>query len=194
MRLFIALELPDEAIAELEAARRRLCRCNSFPVKWVASHAYHLTLQFLGEVDKTNVPSIIATLGQIPYSGEQTSPTASALRLPQLKLAQVGAFPNMRRPQTIWVGVGGDIPALNAIQQAVATALEPLGFPQEKRSFHAHLTLGRVRKDAKSTQLSDLSDSLSSLQPPKALAWNSAPPVLFQSILKPSGPIYERLN
>jgi 2'-5' RNA ligase len=41
--------------------------------------------------------------------------------------------------------VRGDTAALEALQAEVATVLEPLGFPRDKRMYTAHLTLARSK-------------------------------------------------
>jgi 2'-5' RNA ligase len=56
------------------------------------------------------------------------------------------AYPtNMR---VLWVGIGGETRRLAELAGRVEAALQPLGFPGEKRTFAAHLTLARVREDA----------------------------------------------
>lgn len=186
MRLFIALNLPDEVIAALEQTQQRLKRTAAHPVKWVAPATMHLTLQFLGEVDDARVPALLAALEALP--------TRAALPLPTLALAGVGAFPNLRRPQTIWVGVGGELAALERLYASVIAATAPLGFPAEQRPFRAHLTLGRARRDAGAAQLAVLGQALAALPPPHPLAWQSGPPILFQSTLTGNGPVYRALS
>lgn len=184
MRLFIALEIPDTAIVELEKARQRLSRGKP-PVKWVAPTAYHLTLQFLGEVNSVHVPTILQALAQ----AEQ-----QIASLPTLQLTSTGAFPNLNRPKTIWMGVGGDTAKLNRLQHTIVTALEPIGLNLDTRAFHAHLTLGRVRRDAQTAQLTTLGKAIAALEPPQPISWQSGPPSLFQSTRTPEGPIYTNLS
>ena len=56
----------------------------------------------------------------------------------------LGAFPNLRRVQVVWVGLSGDIDTLGKLQQQLELNLEKLGFSPESRAFTPHLTLGRV--------------------------------------------------
>lgn len=187
MRLFIALSLPDEVRAELEVAQRRLQRGNAHPVRWVAPAAIHLTLQFLGEVADARVPDILAVLQGVHAT---TASQSSA----GLSLASVGAFPNLRRPQTIWMGVADEAAVLTYLQRVVSTALEPLGFPGDTRPFHPHLTLGRVRRDATPAQRTALGAALAALPPPRRVTWPCGRPLLFQSTLTPKGSLYEKLG
>lgn len=184
MRLFIALPLPADVTAALEAAQNQLKR-NRWPVKWVAPASIHLTLQFLGEQDEALVPELLAAL-----AGVQPEPAA----LPQLQLARLGAFPNLQRPQTIWLGVGGDLETLAGLQRAVVRATGSLGFPADSRAFRPHLTLGRVRRDADRNAVQELSRALTNAAAPPALNWRSGPPVLYQSVIGPQGARYVALG
>jgi RNA 2',3'-cyclic 3'-phosphodiesterase len=194
MRLFIALELPDPVKTEMAAMQRRLQEGQAHPVKWVATDSAHLTLQFLGEVDKTRVDAILAALKPITQGGGDGAPTSSRLQLPTLSLAPVGAFPSPRRPQVLWLGLAGDLDLLKRLQQTVVAAMEPLGFVPEKRNFQPHLTLGRVRREATTPYQQAISDALQALPPPRALSWQCGPPILFQSTLRPSGAVYTKLS
>jgi 2'-5' RNA ligase len=189
MRLFIALELPEPVLAALATTQQQLRRTGDHPVKWVAPESVHLTLQFLGEVGEERVPALLAALEQAQHA---LSSNRSAV--PTLHLAAAGAFPNIKRPQTIWVGVGGDTAPLAQLQQAVVRELEPLGFAAEDRPFRAHLTIGRVQRTASSRQRSALGSALADLPKPRAVRWPMGTPMLFQSTLTPAGSIYKRIS
>ncbi len=183
MRLFVALALPATVIAELELAQQHLRRNAQHPVAWVKPSSIHLTLQFLGEVEEDRVPAILEALQAI------NPPRDIGLRL-----ARASAFPSTRRPQTLWMGVSGDLAALNVVQHTIVATLTSLGFPPEDRPFHPHLTLGRVRRDATPAQRSVLSSALETLPPPAPLSWPSGLPILYQSTLTTSGAIYRALS
>jgi 2'-5' RNA ligase len=187
MRLFIALELPEPVPAALAATQQQLRRSGDHPVKWVAPESVHLTLQFLGEVEEERVPALLAAL-------EQVQRTTYSSTMPTLHLTGAGAFPNVKRPQTIWVGVGGDTAPLAQVQQAVVRELEPLGFAAEDRPFRAHLTIGRVQRNANSRQRSALGNAIAALPKPRAASWPMGVPILFQSTLTPNGAIYKRIS
>jgi 2'-5' RNA ligase len=184
MRLFIALPLPDTVTAALEAAQNQLKRTRR-PVKWVTPASIHLTLQFLGEQNEALVPELLAAL-----TGIQPEPAA----LPQLQLTRIGAFPDLRRPQTIWMGIGGDLERLAGLQRAVVRATGKLGLPAESRAFRPHLTLGRVRRDAERNAIHELSRALMRAAAPPALSWHSHPPILYKSTLGSQGARYEALG
>ena len=75
---------------------------------------------------------------------------------------------------------------LFALQEAVESELEELGFPREKRRFHPHVTLGRVRDpSAESVQ-----DVLDELVAPKERVEVLEIRVM-RSTLRPGGAIHE---
>lgn len=178
-RLFIAVEVPPLVKEALGAVQQQLQR-GSPPVKWVAPEAMHLTLQFLGATDTQLVTPIGVALRQA--LAEQPAC--------ELRLGQPGGFPNGRRPSVLWVGIDGATSALEQMQRSIAAALHPLGFPMEARPFQAHLTIGRVRRDASGAQQAQLGSVLSNVSPPPALPWRVTEVILFQSELQREGPRY----
>ena len=62
-----------------------------------------------------------------------------------LRLAGAGRFGSPRRPQVMWAGLDGDVPALTALARRLADAARALDLPVEDRPFRAHLTVGRWR-------------------------------------------------
>lgn len=79
----------------------------------------------------------------------------------QLALGAAGAFPNLRHPRVLWVGITGKLETLQALQKRLEEVLATLGFPREEHSFSPHLTLGRVRDPRQAVP--GLSDGLPSV-------------------------------
>ena len=73
-----------------------------------------------------------------------------------------GAFPTIRRPQVIWVGIEPS-PALRCLKQDVEWALMGCGFERETRAFHPHLTLGRADAKGGAGAFRGLDDKAASL-------------------------------
>lgn len=136
-RLFVAIDLGAAArdtLAAAQAACRRHAR--ELPVRWVEPRGAHLTVQFLGDVERERAGALVAALTAV----------AAAHRPFLLRTGPPGAFPNARRPRVLWLGLTGPLDRLNALQQGVELALRDLDFPPEPRPFRPHLTLGRVRE------------------------------------------------
>jgi 2'-5' RNA ligase len=135
MRLFVALNLPKKERDRIHRAARTL-RDQGLPVRWIDAEQYHLTLKFLGEVRSDRVERIEAILDRVATG----SPPFS------VDLTGFGAFPTVRRPRVLWLGVE-PTPALRCLKQDVEWALSDAGFDRETRAFHPHLTLGRVERE-----------------------------------------------
>jgi RNA 2',3'-cyclic 3'-phosphodiesterase len=135
MRLFVAVDLPATVKDELDRVVGTL-RPSIPAAKWVPRDNIHLTLSFLGEVAEERVEPIVEAL-----RGAVASVPRFAARL-----AGSGAFPTPRRARVLWAGLESDHDELPTLAAAVAEALEPMGFPREKRAWTAHLTLARFRE------------------------------------------------
>ena len=132
MRLIVALNLPKKEKDRIYRAARVL-RDSELPVRWVESDKFHITLKFLGDVPEDRIEGVEAAVGRVAQ-------TTGAL---ELSVGGFGAFPTIRRPQVIWVGVE-PTPALRCLKQDLEWALTDCGFDRETRAFHPHLTLGRA--------------------------------------------------
>ena len=135
MRLFIALNLPKKERDRIYRASKVLRECN-LPVRWIDPEHFHVTLKFLGEVPEERMEGIQDALIHV----------ASATTQLELDVEGFGAFPTIRRPEVIWVGIEPS-PALRCLKQDVEWALMACGFERETRAFHPHLTLGQANAE-----------------------------------------------
>lgn len=191
MRLFIAVPLPQLIQKQLTALSENLRKLSTgLPIKWVKPENIHLTLKFLGE---TNDDTTSLVKGEIQSTAGKFQPIPC-------KLGGLGAFPNMDRPRVIWTGLESEdkLANLKSLAGTIDLGMSRLGFQAESKPFSAHLTLGRV-KQAKGRFPELISRKLASFT--SHLRTTKVEPteldleriVLFQSILKPEGPVYERL-
>ena len=135
-RLFAAVELPL-AVRERLADVIRQLRGAGWHAKWVNPEATHLTLKFYGNVPLAGIPALGDALRTAVVSAGPIRVAAHG----------AGAFPNVRRPRVLWVGVEGDVAALQRLQGAIERASAKLGFPPEDRAFSPHLTVARIRPE-----------------------------------------------
>lgn len=125
MRVFIAIELPEEIKEKL-----RRIKIKEEIAKIVYPSDYHLTLKFLGEIDKKKLEIVKRNLSRIRFKGVK------------LKLEKIGYFPNPNYINVVWVGVTPKRKIIE-LKEKIDDALMEL-FPREKR-FEPHITLGRVK-------------------------------------------------
>jgi 2'-5' RNA ligase len=142
MRLFLALELPDEVRAALGDLQRRLrAECRGW--RWVAPGGIHLTLRFLGEVAAED------------DRRQRAAWRAAAAAFPQLRLrlGGIGVCPGPSRPRVLWAGIEdrSERPRLGELAAALESAARGAGFAPEERPFRPHLTLARAEREGRAT-------------------------------------------
>ena len=144
VRAFVAVELPDAAQELVGGLIERLRgRDEGNAVRWVRPEGVHVTLLFLGNVPEDQVGPV----------GEAVRAAASAVSGFDLALGQLGSFGPRRnggRGQVVWVGIEGDLAALERLARGVESALRGAGAAgserQRRAAFTPHLTLGRARR------------------------------------------------
>ncbi len=185
IRAFVAIELSDEVKQALRNVQDKLRGApGSREVRWVAPENMHLTLKFLGNVDRARLTRYTAALEQAAAGIPRFNLTAHAL----------GCFPNTRKPNVIWVGLEGDLPTLLRLVQQVEEAFGEAGLEREERAFSPHLTLGRVRREARPVERAELGATIERF-PRTDYGSIVAEKVHFiQSDLRPSGPVYSILG
>lgn len=131
-RLFLAVKLPSELREIVTQTCSTLAQSFHF-AKWTHPEDYHITLQFLGDTPKANIPDLIAALKEV--SG-QCKPF-------QLSLDKWDTFGLPASPRVLWIGVSGETEELHRLSSLVQSATLPLGFSAESRAYKPHLTVAR---------------------------------------------------
>lgn len=151
------------------------------PVRWVDPANYHVTLKFLGEVLPEGLDVVRGSVER----------AASSNRVMDLSLEGWGAFPTLRRPRILWLGMDAS-PSLRCLKQDLEWVLSDEGFKRETRAFHPHITLGRCSSDAGAGAFRGLDEMVASLE------YSSTVPVrtvdLMRSRITAAGPQYEVLS
>ena len=179
IRSFIAVALPPSIVDYINNIKESLYSYR-FKVRWVKSETIHLTLKFLGDINASDIEAVGAAMDR---AVEETAPIT-------LSVKGAGVFPGIKRPRVVWLGMGGQVPLLIALQKALDENLADAGFEKEKRPFKAHLTLGRVKGAIDAAMLGKaLSEMMNFVSTPFVV--DSI--LLIKSELKPSGPVYTKL-
>jgi len=183
IRAFIAADLPEDLRHALDRVMRHLkSELKGVPIRWVPPENIHLTLKFLGEVSQRNLPFLIELL-----QGE-----VADQRPFEFGVGGLGAFPDVRRPRVIWVGVKGP-KELHDLHHAVENAMEKIGYARETRPFEPHLTLGRVSRNASPEEVRRVSEVLRAVQVGFLGSALVEEVYLYRSDLRPTGAVYTRL-
>lgn len=178
MRAFLAIEIPAE-LQETLTTLRDQWRHSGARASWVRPENMHLTLRFLGEVSREQMDQMAGVL------------EGAYAAMPALTLAArgVGAFPNRRKPGVVWVGVEALSGDLAAVQQCAEEAARGIGLPPETKAFHPHITLARIRD---SRGIGALPALMAAAEHFDGGAFTAEAVSLFESELRPGGPIYRR--
>ena len=134
MRLFVALELPDE-VADVLAGWGRACAARDDALRPVGADALHLTLVFLGERPQDEVEPLRWAL-------------AALAPVPGVRVALGGAiWLAPARPHVLACAVEDPSGALADLRARVVAGLADAGsWAPERRPFLAHVTVCRVRR------------------------------------------------
>lgn len=136
MRAFIAISIPTVAKSEMATVSQALAQqCPSGGVRWVKASQMHVTLRFLGDTAVTKLPQLYSNLDTI---AARHKPFA-------MRLDGLGCFPNKNRPRVIWIGLGGELDAVQKLHTEIETAVVSHGWQADNKPFRPHLTLGRVK-------------------------------------------------
>jgi 2'-5' RNA ligase len=178
LRLFVAVDLPEEVKARLDQAMAPF-RGRIPGARWTRPDGWHVTLKFLGATWPRVVEEVRAALA------------GSTAGVPSFEsaLTALGAFPGPLRARILWAGLKDPGNRFGPIVRDLDERLEELFVP-EKRGYTPHLTVARL---APPRNLDEFVPDL------LAVPVESAPfPVdhltLYRSHLSSSGARYEPLD
>jgi RNA 2',3'-cyclic 3'-phosphodiesterase len=127
-RLFVAIRPPAEVRAQLldlmEGVRG---------ARWQDEDQLHLTLRFIGEVERPLAEDIAVALGSIHHPGFG------------IAIAGLSSFDRWGQPVTLWAGVAPHEP-LKALHNKVDQAVLRAGVQPDRRAYLPHITLARLNR------------------------------------------------
>ena len=180
LRTFIGFEIPGEVLSQIHDLQARI-KVYGLKIRWVRIENIHLTLKFLGDVEAVKINEI----------ADAVSKSAQGYAPISLQAKGIGAFPSIKRPRVLWVGLSGQLESLVGLQKALDENLEMLGFPKEKRPFKGHLTMGRIKDKI---EVKKFGDALMDSRGFESEIFTADRIILYKSELKPSGAVYTKLK
>ncbi len=179
IRTFIGFELPEKIRSFISSIQEDL-KSNRLDARWVRPKNIHLTLKFLGNINKDDTQKVGAAIFK---SAADYAPISLAAK-------GIGAFPGINRPRVLWIGIRGQIDVLIQLQKSLDDQLEKIGFSKENRPFKGHLTLARVKGRINQAKLINAIKKYGEFEPESFIADNI---ILFKSDLKSTGAVYTKL-
>lgn len=169
MRIFIAIEIPEEVKREIIEIQKQLPQ---FKGKLTEYENLHLTLKFLGEIERDKIEELKRRLMEIKFKSFETN------------LDKIGFFDKGERG-IIWIHLTN----CDDLQKEIDEKLKGL-FPKEKR-FMSHLTIARTKFIHHKKKFME---ELKKIKIPATLKFSIKEFVLEESILNENGPIYKDLE
>jgi 2'-5' RNA ligase len=178
IRSFIALPTSDHLRSRIASIQSELQQLNA-DVKWEPPEKLHLTLKFLGNVQHQVLDTLTSALER----------RCRAFSRFELTYDAIGAFPSTAHPRVIWVGASLN-EQLSLVQQQVEEVCTDFGIAREDRTFHPHITLGRVKGLRNTHRLTEKLKSLTFV--PTQSSCTEL--LVMRSELRPSGSVYSVLK
>lgn len=148
MRLFVAIDLPDDVLRRMDRLLNML-RPEAL-IKWNPLDNLHITTKFIGEWPASRIPELETALNTLlprePF---------------EVELRDLGWFPNEHSPRVLWAGIHAGS-ALESLARDTEDILAGVGVVREDRSFTPHLTLARIKNPV---PLDRLRSKVEELQP-----------------------------
>jgi RNA 2',3'-cyclic 3'-phosphodiesterase len=180
LRCFVAVPVTIEATEALARLRDDLRLRVPEGVRWERDGNFHLTLKFLGDVEVDRIQRVSEVVERAAKSAMPT----------HVRPESVDAFPHVARPRVLVLRFREDDDSLSTAVHSLEAGFQELGSPREARAFTPHLTLGRVKREAR---LGDLGPVLHEMHVGDVPAIPIDSLVLYQSELGPKGSTYTPL-
>jgi len=135
MRTFIAAPVSDAILAAARDLQQWISR-GGHNLRFVAPENLHFTLKFLGEISEQDAARLGTALAAL----------ADGFRPFPISVGNLGAFPDLRSPRVLWVGVPFGAEPLIRLADEVDRICREAGLEGDTKPFRPHLTLARSRE------------------------------------------------
>ena len=181
LRVFCAVELPDELRSRVaERARRLRAEFPEVRASWEKPEKLHITLKFLGDTEPARVEDLSRAAARAVSNVEPF----------ELTIDEPGSFPPHGQPRVLWLGIVDASGRLAFMHKALEAECAAAGFPRESRPFKPHLTLARIRSPQGARELA----AAHRATPFEPQRFKVSELVLMRSELSPQGSRYTPLS
>jgi 2'-5' RNA ligase len=179
IRSFIAFDMGDGSVLNRITHLQDLLTKTGADLKLVEPKNIHMTVRFLGNITTSMVERIFEEMKKVQFA-----PFDAGIR-------GTGAFPNLRYPRVLWVGIAEGADQLRSIFSQLEPRLRGLGFAPDPKGFSPHLTIARVRSGRNKAELAKFVSENANYEFGIIRAECLK---LKRSELTPKGPIYSTLK
>ena len=176
-RLFVAIKIiPDEHFLSVYHSLKRDLVLEK--MKWVEPHNFHLTLKFIGNTSSERIPVLVKALNEVSKRYEPFT----------FYLEKTGLFGSNYRPRILWFGSENPSETLISLGENVLETLDKAGFPRDRQNFVPHLTIARVKQVVRKKAFQE---TIQKHQNGLIQQVEVSQIHLYESILRPEGPLYK---
>jgi 2'-5' RNA ligase len=179
LRSFIAFDIDSESILKRITDVQNLLANTGADLKLVEPKNIHVTVRFLGNITANMTEKIFEEMKKVQFVPFDA------------KLYGVGAFPDLRYPRVLWVGITQGADQLRSIFTQLEPRLCGLGFTPDPKGFSPHLTISRVKSGRNKAELAKCITENANYE---FGIINATCLRLKKSDLTPKGPIYSTLK
>ncbi len=150
VKIFLAVNLPKDVQRYVLQKKQQIAK-NASGFSFVAEGNHHITLVFLGEIEKAKlfeIKNALTSIGEAQFGFT-------------VETGRFILFPTPARARMVWLEIIDPDGHLTRLHTAIKDALVPLGFDTEERKFHPHITIARRKKPQR---ISRLEETLSSIE------------------------------
>jgi 2'-5' RNA ligase len=141
IRSFIAFDLESESVLERITNVQKVLTETKADLKLVEPKNIHITLRFLGNITPNMIEKIFEEMKKVQFTPFN------------VKISEIGAFPNLRYPRVLWAGITEGADQLRNIFSQLEPRLRSLGFAPDPKGFSPHLTIARVKSGRNKAEL-----------------------------------------
>ncbi len=135
IRTFIAITLSNHVKESLLEISERIGSFDKHrEIRWIEKQNIHLTLAFLGNVEKKTIEELILILEQKTSSSKKFD----------MNIVEYSYFPFVKNPKVVAALIQNS-EDLTSLSAKTEVAVRSVGIQLEKRRFTPHITLGRVK-------------------------------------------------
>lgn len=179
IRTFIAIKINPGP--ELKTQFREFKQLfKSERINWVQEDNFHLTLRFIGNTNRDQLYTLVDRLEKV-VAGQASF---------QFKIKGAGYFKSKGSPRVLFVNIVEEEKLIQLVEK-VEAAVVSVGFQKELKPFRPHLTLGRIKYLEDRTLFCQMMDELPQTEYQKVEVREF---ILYQSILRPEGPVYKPIQ
>ena len=178
IRVFLSIDIDDGLLLSRVKSIQSKLDNDAAKMKLVEEDNIHFTWRFFGDTPTNKVELIHDELSKLEYGPFD------------IQIQGVGAFPHVRRPRVIWLGVTHNAHHMQHLKSETDTLLSNAGYRIEKQKFTPHATIARVRFVKDRDRIVRNLEMLESEEVGTMTVNNIR---MTKSTLTPSGPIYETL-